>query len=156
MKDPLRAGSLLRPFEGLERAPFEGFFKSSVRALQGPLSSGDHFNLTTEQFFSGLSDWLIKQVDDMYIIAGSSGELESRLEITVKASQKHGCTWSSSKFHACRNKNIVSGHKVVLDPSGTNPPKVNPNPTRVEKFASMEPPRNQKQVRSFLGLVNQL
>ena len=50
-----------------------------MRAPQGLSSSGDHFNATTDQFFSGLGDWLIKQVDDMYIIVESSEEFEPKM-----------------------------------------------------------------------------
>ena len=86
----------------------------------------------------------------MYIIAESSEELEARLEITAKEAEKQGCTWSISKFHTGRSECIVSGHRVVLDPSSANPPKVGPDPSRVEKLANMEPPRNLKLVQSFL------
>merc|ERR1711895_181681 len=127
-----------------------------LRAPQGLSSSGDHFNCTTDQFYSGLGDWLIKQVDDMYIIAKSMRELRERLEIAARESIKRGVTWSISKFFAGREVNIVSGHQVTLDPSGVNPPEIGPDPARVKKLADMQPPENQKQVRSFLGLVNQL
>ena len=40
--------------------------------------------------------------------------------------------------------------------SGANSPEVGPDHIRVEKLTNMEPPVNQKQDRSFLGLVNQL
>ena len=59
-----------------------------LRAPQGLSSSGDHFNCTTNQFFSGLGDWLIKQVDDMYIIAPSLSKLRSRLVITGREAIK--------------------------------------------------------------------
>ena len=39
---------------------------------------------------------------------------------------------------------------------GGPPPQIGPDPARVEKLADMQPPANQKQGRSFLGLVNQL
>ena len=99
---------------------------------------------------------MIKQVDDMYIIAKSMKELRERLEIAARESIKRGVTWSISKFFAGREVNIVSGHQVTLDPSGVNPPEIGPDPARVKKLADMQPPENQKQVRSFLGLVNQL
>ena len=46
-----------------------------LRAPHGLSSLGDHLNSTTDQFFPGLGDWLIKQVDDMYIIVESYEEL---------------------------------------------------------------------------------
>ena len=63
-----------------------------LRAPQGLSSSGDHFNCTTDQFFSGLGIWLIKEVDDMYIIATRLHELDSRLEIAARESIKRGVT----------------------------------------------------------------
>ena len=79
-----------------------------LRAPQGFSSSGDHFNSTTDQFFSGIGEWLVKQVDNMYILASSLGELESRLEIVAGEAKKQGCTWSITKFFTDRETNIVS------------------------------------------------
>ena len=59
-----------------------------LRAPQGLSSSGDHFNATTDQFFSRLGDWLLKQVD---ILATSLAYLEERLEIAAGEAEKHGC-----------------------------------------------------------------
>ena len=92
----------------------------------------------------------------MYIIAFSLDVLESGLEITIREAKKHGCMWSISKFFTGRNINIVSGHQVTLDPSGKNPPLIGPYPCRIEKLIKMQPPKNQKEVRNFLGIVNQL
>ena len=112
-----------------------------LRAPQGLSSSGDHFNATTDQFFSGLGDWLLKQVDDMYILATSLENLSERLEIAANEAKKHGCTWLISKFYAVRVENIVSGHLVILDPSGKTPPQIGPDPARIEKLTNMQYPK---------------
>ena len=124
-----------------------------MRAPQGLSSSGDHFNATTDQFFSGLGEWLLKQVDNMYIQATSIDDLDKKLRIAAKEAIQYGCTWSISKFFAARPCNIVSGFRVVLDPSGLNPPSIGPDPERVEKLSTIQPPTTVKGVRSFLGFI---
>ena len=113
---------------------------------KGLSSSGDHFNSTTNQFLSWIGQWLIKHVDNMYIQATGLEKLEARLEIATGEAEKHGCTWSISKFFAGRDTNIVSGHQVVLDPSGERPPQIGPDPSRIEKLTHMQPPKNIKEV----------
>ena len=99
---------------------------------------------------------MLKQVDDMYILVTSLANLEERLEIAAGEAKKHDCTWSIKKFYTGRVSNIVSGHLVILDPSGKNPPKIGPDPARIEKLINMQPPKTLKEVRSFLGLVNKM
>ena len=67
----------------------------------------------------------------MYILAHVLGELEAKLQVAAGEAEKYGCTWSISKFYAGRDTNIVSGHQVVLDPSGKNPPQIGPDPSRI-------------------------
>ena len=78
-------------------------------------------------------------MDDMYVLATSLGELEKRLEIAAGEAEKQGCTWSITKFFAGRDTNIVSGHQVILDYSGNNPPQIGPDPSRIEKLTQMQP-----------------
>ena len=85
----------------------------------------------------------------MYVTTSSLAELRERLEITAREALKCGVTWSISKFFAGRETNIVSGHQVILDPSGKQQPLVGRDPARVEKLTNI------KQVYHFLGLVNQ-
>ena len=82
----------------------------------------------------------------MYVTVSSIKELRERLEITARESLKCSVTWSISKFFAGRETNIVSGHQVVLDPSGKQQPLVGPDHVRVEKLADMQPPTSIKQV----------
>ena len=53
---------------------------------------------------------MIKQVNDMYIIASNLRELRDRLAITAREAIKRGVTWSISKFFTGREVNIVSEH----------------------------------------------
>ena len=54
-------------------------------------------------------------------------------------------------FFAGKEKNIVSGHQVILDPSGKNPPKIGPDPSRNEKLTKMQPSQTIKVIRCFLA-----
>ena len=94
-----------------------------LRAPQGLSSSGDTFNANTDRFYSGLGKHLLKQVDDMYIHGTSMENLDRKLRVAAKEAIQYGCTWSISMFYAARPCNIVSGFRVVSDPSGRNPPK---------------------------------
>ena len=71
----------------------------------------------------------------MYIQAVSMDDLDKKLRIAAKEAMEFGCTWSISKFFAARPCNIVSGFKVVLDPSGLNPPQIGPDPDRVKQLS---------------------
>ena len=57
------------------------------------------------------------------------------------------------KFFAGRPCNIVSGFRVVLDPSGAEPPQIGPDPDRIKQLSEIEPPTTVKGVRSFLGFI---
>merc|ERR1711873_393674 len=127
-----------------------------LRAPQGLSSSGDAFNANTDRFYFGLGKHLLKQVNDMYIQGTSIEDLDWKLRIAAKEAIQYGCTWSISKFYAARPCNIVSGFRVVLDPSGLNPPSIGPDPERVAKLSAIQPPTTVKGVRSLLGFVTYL
>ena len=109
-----------------------------LRAPQGLSSSGDAFNANTDRFYSGLGKHLLKQMDDMYIQAVSMNDLDKKLKIAAKEAMEFGCTWSISKFFAARPCNIVSGFKVVLGPSGINPPQIGPDPDKVKQLSHIK------------------
>ena len=95
-----------------------------LRAPQGLSSSDDAFYSNTDRFCSGLGSNLLKQVDDMYIQAVNMKDLDKKLRVAAKEAIEFGCTWSISKFFTGRPCNIVSGFRVVLDPSGVEPPRL--------------------------------
>ena len=64
----------------------------------------------------------------MYIQATSMDDLNRKLRVVAKEAIQYGYIWSISKFFAARLCNIVSGLRVVLDPSGLNPPSIGPKP----------------------------
>ena len=79
--------------------------------------------------------------------------LDQKLRVAAKEAIQYGCMWSISMFYAARSCNIVSGFRVVLDPSGLNPPSIGPDPERVQQLSQIQPPTTAKGVRSFLGFV---
>ena len=83
----------------------------------------------------------------MYIQAVSIDDLDQKLKFAAKKAVEFGCTWSISKFFAARPCNIVSGFRVVLDPSRLNPPMIRPDPDRVEKLSQIQPPTTVNGVR---------
>ena len=83
-------------------------------------------------------------------------DLNQKLRVTAKEAIQYGCTWSISKFFAARPSNIVSGFRVVLNPSLLNPPSIGPDPERVQQLSQIQPPTTAKGVRSFLGFVSYL
>ena len=125
-------------------------------APQGLSSSGDAFNANTDRFYLGLGKYLLKQVDDMYVQGVSMDDLDRKLRIAAKEAMEFGCTWSISKFFAARQSNIVSGFRVVLDPSGLNPPSIGPDPARVQQLSQIQPLTTVKDICLFLGFVTYL
>ena len=89
----------------------------------------------------------------MYIQATSMDDLDRKLRVAAKEAIQFGCMWSISKFFAARPSNIVSGFRVILDPSGLNPPSIGPDPERVQQLSQIQPLTIAKGVRSFLGFV---
>ena len=125
-----------------------------TRTPQGLSSSGDGFNANTDHFFSGLGNWLLKQVDDMLVQATSISDLEAKMEVMAVEGEQNGCTYSISKFFMGRPVNMVSGFQLTLDPTGKESPKIGPDPSRIENLQMMQPPTDLTSLRSFLGLVN--
>ena len=59
-------------------------------------------------------------------------DLDQMLRVTTKEAIQYGCTWSISKFYAAR---LCRVFRVVLDPSGLNPPSMGPDLERVQQLS---------------------
>ena len=83
----------------------------------------------------------------MYIQTIDLKDLDKKLRVAAKEAIEFGCTRSISRFFAGRPCNIVSGFRVILNPSGAEPPQIGPDPDRVRQFSEIEPLTTVKGVR---------
>ena len=93
----------------------------------------------TDTFFSGIGDFLTKQVDDLLIQGSSLENLSKNIHTTLKEAQNKGCTFSISKFQA-GTKVVTSRFLIETDEIGKTKPKLGPYPARVEKLTNMKRP----------------
>merc|ERR1712237_301039 len=110
-----------------------------TRSPQGLSSSGDHFCQVTDSFFSGIGDFLTKQVDDLLVQGSSESDLSQNLHTTLKEAREKGCTFSINKFQA-GTEVVTSGFLIKTDPTGKTKPTLGPDPDRIEKLAKMQRP----------------
>ena len=87
--------------------------------------------------FSGIGDFLTKQVDDLLVQGSSEEDLSRNLHTTLKEAREKCCTFSISKFQA-GTRVVTSGFQIITDPTGKAKPKLGPDPVRVEKLTQME------------------
>ena len=118
-----------------------------TRAPMGLCPSSDAFCNRTDNFLLDVPD-LLKIVDDVLLQAPTKQELMRKLQITLKCCRKHNLTLSKKKI--CIGEEIqFAGYLIGKD-------GVKPDPRRVEAITNFKRPLDVSQVRSFLGLANQL
>jgi len=96
-----------------------------TRSPQGLSSSGDHFCQVTDAFFSGIGDFLTKQVDDLLVQGSSEEDLSQNLHTTLQEAKEKCCIFSISKFQAGTDV-VTSGFQIKTDPTGNTKPKLGP------------------------------
>ena len=119
-----------------------------LRAPMGLSASSDEFCARSDEAFRGHSGTQ-KIVDDALVCGSSLTELEKRVRSVLVSCRKKGITLSKKKF-AIGPEVKFAGH--IIRPRGT----VLPDPDKVAAIRSFPAPTNQTELRSFLGLVNQL
>ena len=110
-------------------------------------ASSDEWCCQSDAIIRGLP-WARKIVDDTLIWAQSMDELMERTRIVLQRCRDYGITISKKKLELGKKINFA-GH--IISDKGIQPDE--------EKYAAIRDfprPKNHKDLRSFLGLANQL
>ena len=110
-------------------------------------NSPDIFQEVMSNIFRDL-DYIREYIDDLLIT--SNGSLEDHLakvETVLKRLRKAGLKVNASKSKFCRHEVEYLGYLITRN-------GLKPLPKKVEAIHNMAAPKNRKQLRSFLGLVN--
>ena len=116
------------------------------RAPMGLTSSSDEFCRRTDNALSGLK--LKKIVDDILIAADTYADLEITLKSVLSRCRKHNVTLSADKIEIGPQIRFA-GYIVSAD-------GVVPDEEKVKAIRGFPPLKSVRDVRSFLGLANQL
>ena len=117
------------------------------RAPMGLCSSGDEFCTRTDEALAGLAG-VVKLVDDILIQAATQEELLERLRAVFLRCREHQITLAKKKVKVGEEVDFA-GFTVAAD-------GVRPDPKLVAGIAEMKAPTNVTELRSFLGLAQQL
>ena len=118
-----------------------------LRLPMGMSASSDVFCHGSDRLIEGL-DWANKIVDDILIYASSYAELYVRVEEVLERARQFNVTISKSKFEI--------GEKIEFAGFLISAGGIFPAPSQVECLKKFPSPKNITELRSFLGLANQL
>ena len=108
--------------------------------------SGDEFCAKTDQCFEGLD--LEKIVDDILLQADTMQELLHKLYAVLLRCREHNLTLSRSKLEVGTSVKFA-GYMIAAD-------GIRPDPEKTRALSDFPAPTDVSQLRSFLGLANQL
>lgn len=117
-------------------------------APMGLNSSSDEFCQRTDEAVAGLEEFLLKIVDDMCVQAETLPQLWSRLRIVLQRCRSAGIRISYAKLETGTSIKFAG---YIISGDG-----IRPDPEKVEAIKCFPRPTNVSEMRSFLGLVNQL
>jgi transposase InsO family protein len=125
----------------------KGRFKF-LRAPMGLNASGDEFNRRLARIFSGIANVEVV-VDDLLVHTSSYDEHVKIVTKVLERCLEHGVTLNPKKFNFAKAEvNFVGYH---IGPNG-----VAADPSKLDAIAKFPIPSNITDLKSFLGLVNQL
>ena len=123
-----------------------GKFRYKV-APMGLNSSNDEFCARTDPAIAGY-DWAVKIVDDILVQAPDLATLHERVRLVLGRCRDMGITISLKKLEMGQSIKFA-GHIVSAD-------GVKPDPEKIKALTDFPAPKNLTELRSFLGLANQL
>ena len=118
-----------------------------TRAPMGMNNSSDYFCGKTDHILSPVPD-ILKIVDDALLQAPTKRKVLRKLKIALDCCKRHNLTLSKKKLTIGQEINFAG---YIIGKDG-----VKPDPNRVKAISNFPAPTDASQVRSFLGLVNQL
>ena len=114
----------------------------------GISSAPEHFQKRMSRILQGLPG-VVCQMDDTLVFGSSEAEHDSHLHGALQRLSEHGITLNPSKC-LFRVKSVkFLGH--IIDQSG-----IRSDPDKVQGICDFQPCKNVSDVRSFMGMVNQL
>ena len=118
-----------------------------LRAPMGLNPSSDYFCERSDYAFADVLD-LLKIVDDGLLQAPTRQDLLRQFRLALECCRKSNLTLSQPKLEIGQSV-VFAGYDITKD-------GVKPAPKRTEGISNFPVPKNVSELRSFLGLVNQL
>ena len=119
-----------------------------LRAPMGLSSTGDKYNLLMDAAIDGLDNQK-KVVDDILLYAKDVKEHVTQVKKLLQRFRDHGVSVSKSKFNFAKPEVKYVGYIVKAD-------GVELDPTKFKAISKFPAPTNLTELRSFMGLVNQM
>ena len=119
-----------------------------LRAPMGLSNSSDEFLRRSDSALVNCRQFTVKLVDDLLIHARNEKELMERIKQVLEALRVAQITLSKKKFKI--SSRVKFGGMIISDLG------VQPDPERIAALVKLEPPKNVKEVRGWLGAIQQL
>ncbi|XP_030204757.1 uncharacterized protein K02A2.6-like [Gadus morhua] len=111
-------------------------------------SAPEHFQRVMAEVIDGL-DGVVCHIDDLLVWGKDQEQHDARLHALLKKLEQAGVTLNADKCELSRSELVFLGH--VITTSG-----ISPDPEKTEAIRDMKEPTNVSELRSFLGMVNQV
>lgn len=106
------------------------------------------FQRLMDEFLRGLGeDYCQIYMDDLIVFSSSTASHRDHLKLVFERVREFGLRLSREKSSFFQTEIKFLGHRISEH-------GVKPDPSRIDAITRVQPPRNQKELKSFLGMVN--